>query len=215
MVSARRVASAVATARGRAALGAVAIMLAACGGQHSVALATTSHPATSPSPHSSHSAATATGFVHFPAQLLGLNKNTTTTAQQVASSLSRGLATRLMGHVVDEKAAIYGGQQNAATPFFLVVAAAWAKRIASPDSVAHILQEFLVTKGFTNAALLPTGSNGVALVCGHKHVSAGTDTVCEWADHTSFGAVLYSPGFTPSLSTAASKTSQIRSTVVG
>jgi hypothetical protein len=153
--------------------------------------------------------------VHLPAQLLGLQENTSATAMQTASLLRRGLASRLMGDVVGEKAAIYGGEQNAASPFFLVVAAAWAKHAARPENVAHALQEFLVAKGFTDARLLPPGPNGEARVCGHKHVQTGTDTVCEWADHASFGAVLYPPGFTSSLSDAASQTSQIHSAVVG
>jgi len=156
-----------------------------------------------------------TGSVHFPAQLLGLKENTSATAMQAVSILRKGVVSRLMGHVVGEKAAIYGGGQNAATPFFLVAAGAWGKRVAFPDSVAHIIQDFVVTKGFTDARLLPAGANGAAMVCGDKHVQTGTDTVCEWADHVSFGAVLYPPGFTSSLSDAASETSQIRSAVVG
>jgi hypothetical protein len=70
-------------------------------------------------------------------------------------------------------------------------------------------------QGFTDARVLPPGPDGAALVCGQRHVTAGTDTVCEWADYVSFGIVLYSPGFVSSLSDAASKTSPIRSAVEG
>jgi hypothetical protein len=150
-----------------------------------------------------------------PAQLLGLKQNTGATAMQAIGILRKGIASRSMGQLIGEKAAIYGGGHNGAQPFFLVVAAEWAKRVASLDNAAHVIQEFLVTKGFTDARLLPAGPSGEALVCGHKHVPAGTDTVCEWADHMSFGAALYPPGFTSSLSDAASETGQVHSAVVG
>jgi hypothetical protein len=150
-----------------------------------------------------------------PAQLLGLKENTSTTAMQAISILRKGIASGSMGQLIGEQAAIYGAEHNAAQPFFLVIAADWAKRVASPDNAAHVIQGFLVTKGFTDAELLPAGSPGEALVCGHKHVQTGTDTVCEWADHMSFGAALYPPGFTSSLSDAASQTNQIYSAVVG
>ena len=150
-----------------------------------------------------------------PAELLGLKENTSATAMQAISILRKGIASGSMGQLIGEKAAIYGAEHNAAQPFFLVIAAEWAKRVASPDNAAHVIQGFLVTKGFTDAELLPAGSPGEALVCGHKHVQTGTDTVCEWADHMSFGAALYPPGFTSSLSDAASQTNQIYSAVVG
>jgi hypothetical protein len=214
MVPARRAAAGVTTAGGCTALAAAVIMLAACGG-HTVAAATTSPAASSPSTRSSSSAAAATGSVRLPAQLLGLQKNTSATAKQAVTIVSREFASRLTGDVVGGKTAIYGGGQNGDTPFFFVTAGAWAKRVASPNSVAHALQGFLRTKGFADARVLPPGPSGEVLVCGQRHVTAGTDTVCEWADHVSFGAVLYSPGFVSSLSDAASKTSQIRSAIVG
>jgi hypothetical protein len=213
MVPACRAAAGVTTARGCVVLAAAAIMLAACGGQHTVAPATTSPAASSPSAHSS-SSAVATGSVQLPAQLLGLKKNTSAAAKQAVTIVSRQFASRLTGDVVGGKTAIYGGEQNGATPFFFVTAGTWAKHVASPDNVAHTLQGFMRTKGFTDVRVLPPGPDGEALVCGQKHVTAGTDTVCYWADHVSLGLVLYSPGFVSSLSDAASKTSRIHSTVV-
>lgn len=213
MVPARRAAAGLTTARGCVVLAAAAIMLAACGGQHTVAPATTSPAASSPSAHSSSPAA-ATGSVQLPAQLLGLEKNTSAAAKQAVTIVSRQFASRLTEDVVGGKAAIYGGEQNGATPFFFVTAGAWAEHVASPDNVAHTLQEFMRTKGFTDVKVFPPGPDSEALVCGQKHVTAGTDTVCYWADHVSLGVVLYSPGFVSSLSDAASKTSQIHSTVV-
>jgi len=214
MIPPRRIAAAVTAVGGRAAFGAAVIMLAACGGQHTGPRATTPPATSSPAPHSSNPAAAATGSVHLPAQLLRLKKNTSTTAMQALSILRRQLASRLTGKVVGEKAAIYGGEQNAPL-FFLVVAGAWAKRVTSLDDVAHGLREYLATHGFADARLLPAGPSGEALICGHKHVQTGTDTLCYWADPVSFGIVLYPPRFISSLSEGASRTSQIRSAVVG
>jgi hypothetical protein len=213
MVPSRRAGAGVTTARGCVILAAAAIMLTACGGQHTVAPAATSPAASSPSAHSSSPAA-ATGSVRLPAQLLGLNKNTSAAAQQAVTIVGRQFTSRLTGDVVSGQSAIYGGEQNGATPFFFVTAGTWAERVASPDNFARTLQEFMRTKGFTDVRVLPPGPDGEALVCGQKHVTAGTDTVCYWADHVSLGLVLYSPGFVSSLSEAASKTSQIHSSVV-
>ena len=214
MVPARRAAAGVTPARGCVVLAAAAIMLAACGGQHTVAPATTSPAASSPSARSSSPAAATTGSVQLPAQLLGLKKNTSAAAKQAVTIVSRQFTSRLTEDVVGGNTAIYGGEQNGATPFFFVTAGTWAEHVASPDNVAHTLQEFMRTRGFADVKVLPPGPDGEALVCGQKHVTAGTDTVCYWADHVSLGLVLYSPGFVSSLSDAASKTSQIHSAVV-
>lgn len=214
MIPVRQAAAAVTTGGGCAALAMAAIMLAACGGQPSAAPATTSPAASSASVHSSGSAAAAASSVQLPAQLLGLNRNTSATAKQAVTIVSKEFASRLTGDVVGGKAAIYGGAQNGATPFFFVTAGTWAKHVASLNKVAHSLQAFMRTKGFTDARVLPARPNGEALVCGQKHVTAGTDTICYWADLGTFGAVLYSPGFVSGISDAASKTSKIRSAVV-
>src|SRR5258707_11863435 len=119
MIPPRRIAAPVTAAGGRAAFGAAVITLAACGGQHTGPRATTPPATSSPAPHSSNPAAAATGSVHLPAQLLRLKKNTSTTAIQALSILRRQLASRLTGKVVGEKAAIYGGEQNAPPSFLL------------------------------------------------------------------------------------------------
>jgi hypothetical protein len=213
MVPSRRAATGVTTARGCVVLAAAAIMLTACGGQHTAAPVTTSPAASSPRAHSSSPAA-ATGSVRLPAQLLGLAKNTSAAAKQAITIVGRQFASRLAEDVVGGQSAIYGGEQNGAMPFFFVTVGRWVEHVASPDDVAHTLQDFMRTKGFTDVRVLPPGPDGETLVCGQKHVTAGTDTVCYWADHVSLGLVLYSPGFVSSLSDAASKTSQIHSSVV-
>src|SRR6516225_6534626 len=119
MVPARRAAAGVTAAGGCTVLAAAAIMLAACGGQHAAAPATTSPAASSPSAHSSSSAAAATGSVQLPAQLLGLKKNTSATAEQAIPTVSKQFASPLMGDVAGGKTAIYGGQ-NDATPLVFV-----------------------------------------------------------------------------------------------
>src|SRR5690242_21209239 len=102
MVPARRIAAGVTAVGGCTALAAAAIMLTACGG-HTVAPATTSPAASSPSAHSSSSGAAATGSVRLPAQLLGLQQNTSATAKQAATIVSREFASRLTGDVVGGK----------------------------------------------------------------------------------------------------------------
>ena len=207
----RRVAAA--TIGGRAALGAVAIALAACGGQHTTAAAPASPPASSSAPRSSSPATAAAGAaVHFPNQLLGQNKNTSAAAKQVIGILNREFVSRLTAELGGGEAAIYGGGESVTAPttdFFFVIATALAKPI-SPDVFARSLQSSMVARGITNAKLFPAGVSGGALVCGQTR----SDIICSWADHVSLGIVLYSPGFASSLSDGASKTRQTRSAVV-
>jgi hypothetical protein len=198
------------TLGGRAALGAAVIVVAACGAQHTSSAAKALAGASSPAPHSISSATTAAGAVLFPDQLLGQTKNTSAAGKQAASILDRQYVSHLAADLVGANAAIYGGGQNGATPFFFVVAGTLARRITSPDNAAHVLQNSMLSRGISGAKLFPAGPNGVALACGQTHM----DILCGWADHVSFGIVLYSPGFTSSLNDGASKTSQIRSAVV-
>lgn len=211
---ARRVAAAITTiVRGGAALGAAVIALAACGAQHAAAPATAPPATSSPALHSTHGAGSAAaGAVHFPNQLLGLNKNTSAVAKQSISILDKNYVSPLTAYLVGGKSAIYGGGQNGASPFFFVAAGTLPRPIASPDNVAHKLHRVMLNSHITDTKLFLAGPNGAALVCGHTH---NMDTLCFWADHVSFGVVLYPPGFASSLSDGASKTSQIRSAVVG
>lgn len=210
MVPARRVSAAMAIIGGRAALGAAVFVLAACGVRHTSALATASPAASSPGPHSS-AAAAATGAVQLPNQLLGLNKNTSAEAKQSVSYLDRNYIAPLTAVLVGEKAAIYGGGQNGATPFFFVVAGELPRQIASLDNVAQELQKSWSAKGITGVKMFPAGPSGAPVVCGQTQ---NKDIICSWVDHVSLGYVLYPPGFASSLNDAASKTSQIRSGIV-
>jgi hypothetical protein len=212
MCHARRVAAAITAIRCCAAVGAAAVVLAACGGEHLASPATAS-PAISPSaPHSSASASATTSALHFPNQLLGLNKNTSAAAKQSISILAKNYVSPMAGYLVGERSAIYGGGQNGATPFFFVAAGALPRPIAYPDNVAHSLHGVMSNSRITDAKVFLAGSNGTAVVCGHTD---NMDTLCFWVDHKTFGAVLYPPGFASSLSGGASKTSQIHSAVVG
>lgn len=211
MVPARRVSAAMAIIGGRAALGAAALVLAACGGRHTSALATASPAASSPGPHSSSVATAATGAVQLPNQLLGLDKNTSAEAKQSVSYLDRNYVAPLTAALVGEKAAIYGGGQNGATPFFFVVAGELPNQIASPDNVARELQKSWSARGITGVKMFPAGLSSVPVVCGQTQ---NKDNICSWVDHVSLGYVLYPPGYASSLSDAASKTSQIRSGIV-
>lgn len=208
---ARRVAAAITIIRGCAAVGSAVIVLAACGAQHTTAPATASPAPSSSARHSSGPVSTVAGAVHFPNQLLGLNKNTSAVAKQSISILDKNYVSPLTAYLIGGKSAIYGGGQNGATPFFFVAAGALPRPIAAPDNVAHKLHSVMLNSHITDAKLFPAGANGDALVCGHTD---NMDTLCFWADHVSFGVVLYPPGFASSLGDGASKTSQIRSAAV-
>lgn len=213
MVLVRRAATSITVIKGCAALSAAVLVLTACGAQHTTNPATTSRATSSPLPHSSSSAATTAAVVYLPNQVLGRNKNTSVDAEQALSLLNSKYVsslTALSKGLISVKTAIYGGEQNGATPFFFVVAGSSIRRIASPDTAVRSFRNDMLTRGESDATVFPAGPNGVATVCGHVQV----DTICYWADHVSFGIVLYSPGFASSLNDAASKTSQIRSAVV-
>jgi hypothetical protein len=216
MVPARRVPVTMAIAEGRAALGIAVLVLAACSG-HSSAPVAASPAASSPSPagsspaRSASPATTTAGAVHLPNHLLGLTRNTSAVAKQSVSYLSRKYVAPLTAILVSEKAAIYGGGQNGATPFFFVVAGELPAQITSPHSVAHKLQMSWSASGINNVKLFPEDPSGGPIVCGQTQ---NKDDMCSWVDHVSFGYVLYPPGFASSLHDAASKTSQIHSDVL-
>jgi hypothetical protein len=195
-------------------LGATAIVLAACGGQHTATSATASPASSSPAAQNSNTATTAT--IYLPTQLLGHNENTSTGAEQLISFLDKNLISPLTaglgGHWTS---AVYGGGdvQSASAPttdFFVVVAGTLPKPIASPDSFVRQLQDSLLAKGITDVKFLPADANGEAMVCGQEQ----SYILCSWADHISAGYVVYSAGVASGLSDGTSKTSQIRSAVV-
>lgn len=216
MVPVRRASAGAAIIGGWTAVGAAVLVLAACGGQHTTAPVTASPAAASPaapSPaaHSSSAGTTTAGAVHLPKQLLGLVKNTSAVAKQSVSYLDKKYVAPLTAVLVGEKAAIYGGRQNGATPFFFVVAGELPAQIASPDNVARNLQKSWSARGISHVKLFPAGSSGGPVVCGQTQ---NKDDMCSWVDHVSFGYVLYPPGFAPNVHDAAAKTSQIHSAVV-
>jgi hypothetical protein len=211
MIPARQVAAAMAITGGWAALGGAVLALTACAGQHTSAPATASPAASSPTAHSSSAASVTADALHLPNQLLGLDKNTSRTAKQAISVLNKKYFAPLAAVLVGGKTAIYGGGQNAATPFFFVVAGELPAQVASPDNAAQRLQKSWSARGIDNVRLFSAGTRGAPVVCGQTQ---NKDIMCSWVDHVSFGYVLYSPGFASSLNKAASETSRIRSGVV-
>jgi hypothetical protein len=203
-----RVAAAIATIRGYAALCVAAVMVAACSTQHASDAATASPSVSSPSPANS-SPATAAGAVSFPSQLLGRDKNSSAAAEKVISSLDKEYVstfTAILGGT--GKGAIYGDEQNG---FFIVIAAKAQKQIASPDTAVRDIQNDWASSGVTDLNVFPGGSNGQETAC---QQTPQQDVVCFWADHLSIGITLYTPGLASGLKDGASKTIQIRSAVV-
>lgn len=192
---------------GRVALSAVALVLAACGGHPAAGMATPSPVVSSPRPTSGSATA---GVLRFPAQLLGLSKNTTAHAEQVASSLDREAAAKLKETVTGAQAVFYGRGQDG----FLVDAGTWVRRVASPAKIANGLRAVMLAKGAADIMVFPADPDDRALACGQLHYRGRAVIMCFWADHVSFGMAVYYPGFASSLRDGAAKTRQIASAVV-
>ena len=104
--------------------------------------------------------------LYLPNQLLGLDKNTSRTAKQAISVLNKEYFFPLATALVGEKTAIYGGGQNAATPFFFMAAGESPAQVASPDNAAQRLQKSWSARGIDNVKLFPAGARGAPVVCG-------------------------------------------------
>ena len=185
-------------------LAVVAIGAGACGG---------SGPTTAAS-----SPATAGSGLHFPAHLLGLNKNTSPKAQ----ALNRALTSVFAGEQSDfrgPQAVIYGdftGSGAARSPsdwMYGATLSSAAARSAGPAFDKAFAAGFAKSTGITNLQAFPAGPHGGALDCGHGTIHGVTAFACGWADKVTVGGVLYFGGSASSLSDAASKTNQVRSTV--
>jgi hypothetical protein len=147
----------------------------------------------------------------FPSTLLGLARDTSPDAQQVAGQVSSGLGV-LQGIIVDPGAAAYDNTSNQAV---LILTAQWsdaakaAGLISNPSAGAI---DGLKSQGVTDAILFPAGPHGGSLACGHQTFDGQPSITCAWTDAKMFGVAFYF-GVASSLSDAAAKTIQVRSAV--
>jgi hypothetical protein len=184
---------------------AVAIGAAACGGSDS------------PAPAASSTAAAASpaagGLAHFPAQLFGLNKNTSQTAQALGRVFANGFAVA-PSEFRGAQSAVYGSLSGPAVVLF---AASWAGTAARKAASAAFDKATAASgakgSGSTDAQPFPAGPHGGSLECGHLHRNGLSAKVCVWADKVTTGGAIYTLGTASSLSDAASKTNQARSMI--
>jgi hypothetical protein len=168
-----------------------------------------SAPAAAPSP------ATAASSLHFPAQLIGLNKNTSSLAQAAARAVTSALAAD-RNNVRSPQGAVYGGISG---PAIVVVGARFYRAAAhAAESVPAAFDMGFAaglarSTGSTDLRSFPAGPHGGALYCGDGTLSGVTGITCGWAEKVKEGFVLYLRGSALSLRDAASETNQVRAAI--
>jgi hypothetical protein len=175
-----------------------------------------SPPAAAASPATAASSpATAASSRHFPAQLLGLKKNTSSAAQAAARAFTSALAAD-RNNVRPPRGAVYGGISG---PAIVVVGARFyraAARAAESVPVAFDMgfaAGLARSTGSTDLRSFPAGPHGGALYCGDGTLNGVTGITCGWAEKVSEGFVLYLRGSASSLRDAASETNQVRAAI--
>lgn len=145
----------------------------------------------------------------FPGMLLGLSRDTSPDAQQVAGQAGSELGL-FQGLFVHPGVALYG---TGTDDGLLILAGQWsdaAKALLGSSKPQAI--NGLESQGVTDATLFPAGPRGGSLACGDKTIGGQSGIICVWADRNGFGATLYF-GTASNLSDAAGKTIQVRSAV--
>jgi hypothetical protein len=175
-----------------------------------------SEPTAAPSPATAASrSATAASGLHFPAQLLGLNKNTSSVAQAATRTFTSALAAG-RNNVHPPQGAVYGGISGPAIVVFgarFYGAAAQAAQAVPAAFDMGFAAGLARSTGSTDLRSFPAGPHGGALYCGHGTVNGVTGITCGWIEKVREGFVLYLRGSASSLSHAASKTNQIRAAI--
>ena len=169
----------------------------------------------SSAPPAAHSTASSTaagqqvgssdGGIHFPAVLLGLQKNTSAPAQQVVSSVASKFDSMGFSHT---QAAIYGTFSTSNLLVVGVTELSGAYKKYGPKIAASALRRGFLARGSTDSHAFPAGSSGAGLVCGHITQGGTTQITCIRHDKKTVGIAIYFGGFTSSLSDAAAKTNQ-------
>jgi hypothetical protein len=168
-----------------------------------------SPPAAAPSP------ATAASSLHFPAQLLGLNRNTRSLAQAAARAFTSALAAD-RNNVRPPQGTVYG---DISGPAIVVVGARFYRAAArAAESVPAAFDMGFAaalarSTGSTDLRSFPAGPHGGALYCGDGTLNGVTGITCGWAEKVGEGFVLYLRGSTSSLRDAASETNQVRAAI--
>jgi hypothetical protein len=150
--------------------------------------------------------------VHFPAQLLGLNENTTPAARALVGALTGSMAA--VRDLRGPQAAVYGTSKGPAVAVSAARFSTAAVRTAAADPATFdkgFALGFAKSSGITDLRSFPAGPHGGVLDCGHE---SGNGVIgCGWADKMRGGGVFYLRGSASSLSDASSKTNQIRAAI--
>jgi hypothetical protein len=166
-----------------------------------------------PTPASSPSAAGSR--LHFPAQLLGLHKNSSPAIQGAIRALTAKLATD-RNNLRSPQGAFYGGTSGPAMVVYGALftgAAARAAKSVSASFDQGFAKGFAKSTGSSDLRSFPAGPHGGALYCGHQTRNSVPAITCAWADKMRAGAVIYFREAASSLSDAASKMNQVRAAI--
>jgi hypothetical protein len=158
---------------------------------------------------------TAATSLHFPAQLLGLSKNTSSVAQAAIRVFTSALAAG-RNNVRPPQAAVYGGVSGPAIVVFgarFYGAAAQAAQSVPAAFDMGFAAGLAGSTGSTDQRSFPAGPHGGALYCGDGTLNGVTGIACGWIEKVREGFVLYLRGSASSLSDAASKTNQVRAAI--
>lgn len=146
----------------------------------------------------------------FPGSLLGLARDTSPDAQQLAGQVTSEVGL-FQGIIVHPGTAVYDNANQG----LVILTGQWsdaAKAAGLVSSTPTYAIDGLKSQGVTDATLFPAGPLGGRLVCGDKTVSGQPIIICLWTDSKIFGVTFY-VGSASSLSDAAAKTIQVRSAV--
>jgi hypothetical protein len=179
----------------------VAVVTAGCASSSTSSTAQSGTSSAAAAPQASGSS----GGIHFPASLFGMPRNTSAGAQQLARSLTRGLAN--MPIFTHPQVAVYGA--NPDTGVFAVIISglsASAKKYGQKPTAAGLRRGFLMM-GVADAQGFPAGK-GVQLACGHLRRSGTTAILCLRYDKKTVGMGMSFNGAASSLSDAAADTNQ-------
>jgi hypothetical protein len=171
-----------------------------------------SPPAAASSPAAAASSpAAAASSLHFPAQLLGLNQNTSSVAQAATRAFTSALAAD-RNNVRPPQGAFYSGIRGLAMVVVGARLSGAAARAAESVPAAFDMAfaaGLARSTGSTDLRSFPAGPHGGALYCGDGTPSGVPGITCGWAERVREGFVLYLRGSASSLRDAASKTNQI------
>ena len=146
----------------------------------------------------------------FPSTLLGLARDTSPDAQQLAGQVTSSVGL-FQGIIVHPGTAVYDNANQGV----VILTGQWSDAAKAAGLISNTPTQAidgLKSQGVTDATLFPAGPLGGSLACGDKTLGGQPIIICLWTDGKIFGVTFY-VGSASSLSDAAAKTIQVRSAV--